>query len=145
MTDTCYWCPIGSCEGDCQPGSCIGCNWCVGKGKSRYKIRNQVILHSNVMLCTVFMKLKLSFRFTAKCYTKDDFEACHFPFKYQGSTFWACTEYGWGCGAPGDLCKGYPWCATKVDNNGVMVKGKWGYCNYESYRRCFDGKNGSLK
>ena len=43
---------------------------------------------------------------------------CVFPFKHDGYTFEGCTTYGYDSA----------WCATEVDSEGEMIKGKWGIC-----------------
>ena len=48
-------------------------------------------------------------------------EPCVFPFKYGGQTFNRCTST--------DAETGSVWCATKVDDEGVVVEGRWGDCS----------------
>ena len=43
---------------------------------------------------------------------------CVFPFIYKGKTYEQCTRED----------HHEPWCATKVDSNGVLVTGRWGPC-----------------
>jgi len=45
---------------------------------------------------------------------------CIFPFVFNGQTFTKCTY----AKSP------TPWCATKVDQNGVVVTNKWGDCDF---------------
>ena len=45
---------------------------------------------------------------------------CVFPFKSNNKTYNSCATPSDGKGA---------YCATKVDSNGNMVKGKWARCN----------------
>ena len=47
-------------------------------------------------------------------------ENCVFPFKHNGKTFKACATPSDGKG---------PYCATKVDSNGNLVKNNWARCN----------------
>ncbi len=48
-------------------------------------------------------------------------ESCVFPFKYAGQTFDRCTST--------DAAPGAVWCATEVDEDGVVVDDRWGDCN----------------
>ena len=62
--------------------------------------------------------------FTDKCITVDGADngtTCVFPFTFDGVTYEACTM-------DNDV---KPWCSTMVDDKGVHVKGKWGYCDPE--------------
>ena len=47
--------------------------------------------------------------------------SCVFPFKYREKTFNFCTDF--------DDAVGKLWCSTKVKQEGVHIKGNWGYCN----------------
>ena len=59
---------------------------------------------------------------SAKCETiGSQPEPCVFPFKYGGQTFNRCTST--------DAETGSVWCATKVDDKGVVVEGRWGDCS----------------
>ncbi len=44
---------------------------------------------------------------------------CVFPFTYLNNTYHACT---WNK-------RFHPWCATKVDEHGVLSGKSWGYCS----------------
>ena len=57
---------------------------------------------------------------------------CAFPFNNGGTTYTGCTTDG-GVG-------GRPWCATEVDEDGDMVRGKYGNCFVEF---CEDTNNGN--
>ena len=50
--------------------------------------------------------------------TKGDY--CDFPFKYEGKTYYECTEAN---------SIDEPWCATETDQYGRYVQDKYGYCN----------------
>ena len=54
---------------------------------------------------------------------------CIFPFKYNGITYNACTTDQTNPGDPA-------WCATEVDEMGLEVKDKYGYCE----EKCQPGK-----
>ena len=45
---------------------------------------------------------------------------CVFPFKHNGKTYSSCATSSDGKG---------PYCATKVDSNGNLVKNQWARCN----------------
>ena len=45
---------------------------------------------------------------------------CIFPFRYRGKTYDTCITIG--------ITNNQAWCATKVDNLGNYVRGKWGNC-----------------
>ena len=45
---------------------------------------------------------------------------CVFPFKHNGKTYNSCATPADGKG---------PYCATKVDSNGNLIKDKWARCN----------------
>ena len=45
---------------------------------------------------------------------------CVFPFKYMGKTYESCATPSGGH---------KPYCATKVDSKGILVKDKWARCN----------------
>ena len=53
---------------------------------------------------------------------------CHFPFKYNGSTYTSCSH---------DLIEGFnlrkePWCATEVESDSITAKEhKWSLCQDE--------------
>lgn len=54
-------------------------------------------------------------------------ETCYFPFVYQGDTYTSCSmkivyEFN---------PAGKPWCATAVDQNSVVLPGKWIICEDE--------------
>ena len=60
---------------------------------------------------------------SVECLTKNDDSPnpetpCHFPFTYEGITYFECTEKKWD----------QLWCSTEVDNSGNFVSGKWGNC-----------------
>ena len=46
---------------------------------------------------------------------------CRFPFKHKGKTYNSCTT--------DEDSDGKYWCSTKVDSNGELVRGNWGYCD----------------
>jgi len=48
-------------------------------------------------------------------------DLCIFPFIYKGQTFSSCTDF--------ESVNGLQWCATKVRNNKVVVKGRWADCD----------------
>ena len=50
-------------------------------------------------------------------------DPCIFPFILHGNTYESCTNI---TDPDGKL-----WCATKVDENGSLVRGSWGYCNLQ--------------
>ena len=90
------------------------------------------IIPTYAKLCTHIIKFKttkldakgLSTTHTvsAKCETiGSQPEPCVFPFKYGGQTFNRCTST--------DAETGSVWCATKVDDKGVVVEGRWGDCS----------------
>ena len=81
----------------------------------------------------IYLKLQWSFILTAewticKCegqgqaYGSGDGVAqdCVFPFKHNGKTYSSCATSSDGKG---------PYCATKVDSNGNLVKNQWARCN----------------
>ena len=81
----------------------------------------------------IYFKLQWSFKLTAewticKCegqgqaYGSGDGVAqdCVFPFKHNGKTYSSCATPLDGEG---------PYCATKVDSKGILVKDKWARCN----------------
>ena len=58
---------------------------------------------------------------------------CHFPFIYQNVTYSSCAHgiRNGSNGEPWNL-NGEPWCATRVDEDGLTVKrNKWSLCQDE--------------
>ena len=45
---------------------------------------------------------------------------CVFPFSFQGKVYRSCTK--------DHSENGQPWCATQVDDRGIVINGKWGDC-----------------
>merc|ERR1739842_74253 len=54
-------------------------------------------------------------------------EPCVFPFKHNGHTYTACTDWVY---ADPPQPEGTKWCSTKVDDDGVHVEGNghYGFC-----------------
>ena len=51
----------------------------------------------------------------------DTLKNCVFPFKVGNATYNSCTN-------DHDKTKKF-WCSTQVEENGVHVKARWGYCD----------------
>lgn len=56
---------------------------------------------------------------------------CIFPFQYEGQTYSSCTT------AKSD--NGVPWCATEVDNSGVVIPNRWEDCAQGCTDFCDEG------
>ncbi|TRY78180.1 hypothetical protein TCAL_06223 [Tigriopus californicus] len=54
-------------------------------------------------------------------------KVCHFPFGFNNATYHGCV----GPDVADPECAAHSWCATKVDENGLMVPGKWAFCSDE--------------
>ena len=62
-------------------------------------------------------------------------QQCKFPFTFKGNTYKKCTTRGRGIPISTHYFEGMfhqpHWCATDVDDDNVMIDGKWGYCSDE--------------
>ena len=60
---------------------------------------------------------------------------CKFPFTFEGNTYMRCTNLGRDIPIKTEYFEGRlhkpHWCATDVDENNVMLNGRWGYCSDE--------------
>jgi len=87
----------------------MGTSWCLTMP------RNGAVISLFLPLLTL-----ISTASTKSCTTVDD-ELCVFPFTFKNVTYAGCTK----AGNPG----GVPWCSTKVSEDGIHQKGKFGDCN----------------
>ena len=71
------------------------------------------------------------------CKTKTDQE-CDFPFTYKGKTYENCTTDALDDKTNADKA----WCATETDEDGVMLEGKHGECDFDSCEYVKTGFNG---
>ena len=62
----------------------------------------------------------LTFQFSVGCHTHSG-ARCVFPFIHNGTEYTACTRE--------EAVEDLEWCATMVDEGGVMVDGAWEYCH----------------
>ena len=73
------------------------------------------------------------------CETKTDQE-CDFPFTYKGKTYENCTTDALNS----DETNLNAWCATETDEEGVMVEGKYGECDFDSCEYVKTGFNNGM-
>ena len=105
--------------------------------------KNQKVPNMNRFACTI-VALSLVPLVTSECVvnTIESNETCVFPFTIftdnkdgngsaENNTYFECTT-------DHDPDK-RPWCATKVDSNGVFLKKQWDYCDLESQSCNDDG------
>ena len=60
--------------------------------------------------------------------TKQGGEMCHFPFKYNGTTYTSCSYIL----IDNFNLQGEPWCATEIESDGITVKEHmWSLCQDE--------------
>jgi len=75
----------------------------------------------NLLLPSLILSEEIEVRIPRTCKTTSG-DACRFPFKFQGKTYYKCTY----ASSP------TPWCATMVDRSGVVVTNRWGDCDFGS-------------
>ena len=68
----------------------------------------------NLLLPSLILSEEIEVRIPRTCKTTSG-DACRFPFKFQGKTYYKCTY----ASSP------TPWCATMVDRSGVVVTNRW--------------------
>jgi hypothetical protein len=70
---------------------------------------------------------------TSMFFCKARSSPCVFPFTFEGEEHKECAEYVSSGGEGGEIIR---WCATKVDDQGVMMPGFWGRCDLST---CTEG------
>ena len=85
---------------------------------------------SELAVSKIVMSVPAESRFyVTDCKTTSD-NSCVFPFKYKGKTYSTCTR--------DESVNGIPWCATKVDRSGNVVRWWWEDCKEECPGTSFD-------
>lgn len=78
----------------------------------------QVILLCKAVLIIISSNLILLLQVSGNSVNR----SCVFPFIFQSRPYSNCTLDAGGTDAR-------PWCSTRIDGNGIHVKGMWGHCH----------------